>query len=257
VNGGVSEDGRYLFVFMSKGSDNNNRLYYADLGDPKAPDVGATIKALVETDDAEYGAFGNMGTLVYLRSDKDAPNRKVIAIDLTRPDPASWKTIVPVAKQSIENVALIGGRLAVVYLVDVQSHVSLFALDGTKQGEIALPGAGSLAGLSGRADSPEIFYGFTSPLYPTTVFSYDAKTKTSTPFEAARPPIDVNRYETKQLFAPSKDGTRVPFFLTAKKNRRATAGTRRCSTAMADSRSAPPLATVPTCRDGSNWAASG
>jgi prolyl oligopeptidase len=111
-----------------------------------------------------------------------------------------------------------GDRIVAEYLVDVQSRLMLFDRDGGNKGEITLPGAGSVAGLSGRQDSSLMFYGFTSPLYPTTVFSYDLKTGQSTPFEAPKLPIDVAKYETKQMFAVSKDGTKVPFFMTSKKS---------------------------------------
>lgn len=217
IGGGVTEDGKYLLVTMAKGSDNNNRLYYADLGDPMQPAVGAPIKPLVEADDAEYAPIGNAGSVLFLRSDKGAPNRKVIALDIHAPEPSAWKTVVPERKESIENIALIGERLVAQYLVEVQSRLSLYGLDGTAQGGITLPGDGSVAGIGGRQDTPEIFYAFTSPVYPTTIFRYDLKTRQSTPFEAAKPPVDVSQYETTQLFATSKDGTRVPFFLTARK----------------------------------------
>jgi prolyl oligopeptidase len=216
IGGSASEDGRYLAVTMAKGSDNNNRLYYADLGDPMKPNIGAKVTPLVEADDAEYSPFGNEGPVLFLRTDKDAPNRKVVALDIRTPQPSAWKVIVPERKEAIESLALIGGRIVAQYLVDVQSRVLLFGLDGSGQGEIALPALGSVTGISGRQDSPEIFYGFSSPLFPTTIFAYDPKTKQSTAFEAAKPPVDVSRYETKQLYAPSRDGTRVPFFLTAR-----------------------------------------
>ena len=217
VGGGVTEDGRYLLVQLAQGSDNKNRLYFADLGDPQQPNVKAPIVPIVESDDAEYSPFGNTGTTLFLRSDKDAPNRKVIAIDVRAPERANFKTIVPEQKQAIETVAFIGGRIVAEYLVDVQSRVSMFSPEGKPLGELALPGTGTMAGLSGREDSATIFYAFTSPLYPTTVFAYDPATRQSTPFEAAKPPIDVTKFETKQLFATSRDGTRVPFFLTARK----------------------------------------
>jgi len=213
----VTEDGRYLLVFMYKGSDNNNRLYYSDLGDPKNPKIGAPVKPLIEADDAEFSAFGNSGPVLYLRTDRDAPNRKVIALDVAHPEPAAWKTIVPEGKQSIEGVNLIGGRIVAHYLVDVQSRVALFGLDGAAQGDIALPGTGTVAGIGGREDSNEVFYAFTSPLFPTTVFSYDLGNKQQNPFEAAKPAIDVTQFETRLLFATSKDGTRVPFFVTSRK----------------------------------------
>jgi prolyl oligopeptidase len=216
IGGGVSEDGRYLFITTSKGSDNNNRLYYADLGQPMQPNVQAPVKPVTERDDAEFSPIGNRGSVVFLRSDLEAPNRKVLAIDLAKPDPSAWKTVIPERKEALESAALIGGRLVGEYLTDVQSRLLLFDLDGRAQGAIALPAAGTVAGLSGREDSPEIFYGFTSPIYPTTVFHYDAASKSSTPFAAAKPPVDVTQYETKALFAMSKDGTKVPFFMTSR-----------------------------------------
>ena len=217
VTGAVTEDGRYLLISLARGSDNNNRLYVADLKSGKKPDVGAEVKPLVETDDAEFAPFGNTGTLVFVRTDRGAPRRKIVAIDVRGPDPASWRTIVPEGSSAIENVALLGGRIAVEYLEDVKSRLVLFALDGKRQTEVALPGPGSLSGLSGRQSVPVLFYAFTSPLYPTTVFAYDTATGTSTPFEAGRTPIDVDRYKTVQRFAQSRDGTRVPFFVTARK----------------------------------------
>jgi prolyl oligopeptidase len=218
ITGTVTEDGRYLLVFLAKGADNNNRLYYADLGDPGTPKVAAPVKPLIEVDEAEFAAFGNVGSVLYLRSDSDAPNRKVIAIDVRRPESAAWTTIVPEAKEAIETVRLVGGRIVVQYLADVQSRLSLYGLDGRAQGDIALPGTGTVAQVGGREDAPEIFYSFSSPLFPTTVFSYDPASKERTPFEAATPPIDASQYETRPLFAASGDGTRVPFFLTARKS---------------------------------------
>ena len=218
LNGFVSEDGRLLTVLMYPGSGNQNRLYYADLGDPKHPTIAAPIKPVIEADDAEYAPFGNVGTTVYLRSDKDAPNRKIIAIDVRNPVPAAWKTIVPEAKEAIETVALIGGRIVAQYLVDVQSRLRLFDLTGAPQGEIALPGTGTVGGIAGRQDAPEIRYAFSSPLTPSTVYRFDPATKANVSFDPPKLPVDTSGFETKALFATSKDGTRVPFFLTSKKN---------------------------------------
>lgn len=217
IVGSTTEDGRYLLVSMSMGADNNNRLYYADLGDPERPNIGAPVKPLVEDDDAEFGAFGSAGPILYLRTDRGAPNRKVIAVDIAHPEPAAWKTIVPEGKDAIESVELVGGCILIQYLVDVRSVLSLFGLDGGARGEIELPGTGTVVATGGREDSPEIFFSFSSPLFPTTVFSYDPASRARTPFEAPAPPLDASRFETTQLFAISKDGTRVPFFVTARK----------------------------------------
>jgi prolyl oligopeptidase len=141
----------------------------------------------------------------------------VIAVDASNPAPAGWKTIVPEQKEALETAAVIGGQIVGEYLIDVQSRVRIFSLDCAAAGELPLPGAGVLAGLSGREDTPTLFYAFSSPLSPTTVYAYDMKARRSTPFEAPTAPIDVSRFETTQHFATSKDGTRVPYFLTARK----------------------------------------
>ena len=217
VGGKVTEDGRYLIISIQKGSDNNNRVYYADLGDPLRPAIGAPIRPVIEDDDAEFAVFGNAGHMLYLRTDRGAPNRKVIAVDLTHMAPPDWRTVIPEGKQAIESASLIGGRIVAQYLVDVQSRVALFGLDGSAQGDLTLPGTGTVTEIEGRQDEPEIFYSFSSPLSPTAVFVYDPRSKQQTAFEAAKPPVDVGQYETRVLFATSKDGTRVPFFLTWQK----------------------------------------
>jgi prolyl oligopeptidase len=147
---------------VAKGSDNNNRLYFADLGDPQHPTIGGPIKPLVEADDAEFAPFGNSGPVLFLRSDRDAPNRRVIALDVRNPAPSHWKTIVPERQWAIETVGLFGGRIVAQYLVDVQSSLAMFSLDGASLGEIPLPGIGAVTALSGREDEPDVFYGFSS-----------------------------------------------------------------------------------------------
>src|SRR5688572_17239860 len=218
VDGEVTEDGRYLLVMMFEGAENKNSLYYSDLGRADAPTVGGVVRPLMKDNDAEYWPVGNVGSTVYLRTDKDAPNRRIIAVDLRNPAAAAWKTVVPERKEAIENVAVIGGRIVVQYLVDVQSRVLLFGLDGVPHGELALPGAGTVGAIGGREDTADIWYSFSSPLRPSTVYVFNPSSKKSEPFEAATPPVDTSQFETTALFATSADGTRVPFFLTARKN---------------------------------------
>ena len=213
----TTEDGRYLLIVVAEGAENKNKLYVADLGDPKAPKITAPVKPLFEANDAEYAPIGNEGSTLFIRSDKDAPNRFVAAVDLAR-SPATMKTVVPERKEAIESVSLIGGRIVSQYLVDVQSRLMLFDLKGAPAGEIELPGTGTVGAISGRQDSPDIWYTFTSPLAPSTVYVFNPAAKQSRSFEAAKPPVDTSGFETKALFATSKDGTKVPFFITAKKN---------------------------------------
>jgi len=220
VSGTLTADGRYLLVATSKGADNSNRLYVMDLGDPLRPALDAPRQPVLEEDGAELSPVGSQGSTLLLRTDRNAPNRCIVAIDATENtqggDPFGWTTVVPESAHAIENATLAGGRLFVEYLVDVRSRLAMFDLTGAPLGDVPLPAAGSIAGISGREGSNLLFYTFTSHLYPATVFSHDIAAGTSTPFEAAPPPVDVTQYETTQMFAVSKDGTRVPFFMTAR-----------------------------------------
>jgi prolyl oligopeptidase len=217
VSGTLTDDGRYLLVSTSKGADNNNRLYVMDLGDPLKPALEAALRPIFEEDDAELSPIGSHGFAVFLRTDKDSPGRRIVAIDLQGRHSFEWTTVIPESGHTIEHATVAGGRLFVEYLVDVRSRLATFDLTGTPLGDVALPAAGSISGISGREHSNLLFYTFTSHLYPTTVFSHDITASTSAPFEAAPPPMDVTQYETTQMFAVSKDGTRVPFFMTARK----------------------------------------
>jgi prolyl oligopeptidase len=217
IDGSVTEDGRYLLITMFRGSENQNRLYYADLVTPLAPKIGARVKPIVEQDDAEYAPIGNKGPIVFLRTDLDSPNRRIITYDLQHPDLDPWPTIVPETKDAIEDVRIVGGRIVAHYLADVQSRLRLFGLDGKPQGEVTLPGVGAVGVLGGREDSPEVWYSFSSPVMPSTVYHFDPSVHTSAAFEPPKLPVDTSGFETTAMFATSKDGTRVPFFLTAKK----------------------------------------
>ncbi len=216
VNGTVTENGWYLLIRTYRGAEHNNQLHYLALGD--RPRLAGTIVPVVEALDAEYSPIGAYGSRIYLRSDKDAPNRRVIAIDLEDPDPAAWKIVVPEQDQAIEDAVIAGGRVIVHYLDHVQSRVRVFGLDGRPEGDLALPGVGTVAALEGRAGAPDVWVSFSSPLMPGTIYHYDSGTQQLSAFEPPVSPIDASRYQTRPLFASSKDGTRVPFFLTARKD---------------------------------------
>jgi len=218
VGGSVSEDGHYLFVNLVNGTSTRNELLYADLGDPTHPDVAAKVQPLFTGNDAEYTPVGNIKNTVFLQTTLDAPNRKVVSFKLADPSSAHWRTVVPESRNVIESSLMAGGEAAVQYLVDAKSEVSLFAANGKPKGTLALPGIGSVVGLSGRNDTPELFYGFTSFLYPTTIYRYDLKDGNSTVFAKPKVPFDPSQYVTRQVFYRSKDGTRVPMFITSRKN---------------------------------------
>ena len=216
VNGTVTENGWYLLIRTYRGADNNNQLHCLELSDD-TPTVAGPIVPIVESGDAEYLPIGACGSRLYLRSDQDAPNRRVIAINLENPEPAAWTVVIPERAEAIEQAALIGGRLIVHYLQDVQSRVRAFALDGQLEGELALPGVGTVSSLEGRADAPAVWLGFSAPLVPATIYYCDPGDGRLKTFAAPVSPTDASQFETRAMFATSKDGTRVPFFLTARR----------------------------------------
>ncbi|MEP6782815.1 MAG: S9 family peptidase, partial [Acidobacteriota bacterium] len=218
VNGKVGDDGRYLFIRTYRGADNNNQLHYIDMASAATPDVAGRVRPIIETLDAEYTPIGNYQSRLYVRTDKDAPNRRIIAIDLENPEPEAWKIVVPEQPHVIEDAVLGGGRIIIHCLVDVQSRLTLFTRDGRSDGEIALPGVGAVAALYARRDLGEAWFVFSSPLSPATVYRYDIDARSHIAFEPPSSPIDASAFETLALFAISKDGTRVPFFLTRKKD---------------------------------------
>ena len=217
ISGWVPREGRVLLIRLSDGAGPVNRLSYVDLGDPVQPDVRAPMKPLADEDGAEYTALGHLGPIVYVKTDDSAPNRKIIAIDTRDPRREVWKTVVPEGKDAIRFVGFYAERFVVEYLSDVQSRLAVFDRTGRAHGEIPLPDAGSVVALGGQR-SGYVFYEFTSPLYQPTVFASDPKTGQSSLFDPPSAPFDASRYETRRLFATSKDGTRVPFFVTARKD---------------------------------------
>jgi len=217
LGGGVTEDGRYLIINVSEGTDPRNRLYYLDLKDAKKPQVQGEVVRLIDVLEASYNVIGNDGSTLFLLTDLDAPRNKVIAIDLKNPDRANWKTLVPESKDVINGASYIGGKFVVNYMQDAKSVLAVFAKDGASLGNIALPGIGNVAGISGREDESEMFFSFTSFTYPTTNFRADLATGKVEIFQAPKVAFDPSVYETKQVFYTSKDGTKVPMFITHRK----------------------------------------
>ncbi len=217
VGGSVSEDGRYLYIDLDNGNDAQNELYYADMGDPKHPDVGAAIKPLFTDNGAQYQPLDDIGDTLILQTSRDAPNRKVVSFKFSDPAPKHWKTVVPETKDSIESSFLVGGQVVVSYLKDAKSLVKFYSPDGMPKGELQLPDLGTVAAFSGRNDTPELYYAFTSYLYPTSVFRLDMQSGKTSTFFQPKVPFDASKYETSQVFYTSKDGTRVPMFIVAKK----------------------------------------
>jgi prolyl oligopeptidase len=215
--GTVSDDGRFLVIRVVQNAKTEKALYYIDLVDPAAPHVDGPVIRLLDKFDADYAFVGNKGAVFYVRTTLGAPRGTVVSIDLASPDAASWKTIVPQGADSIEEVAHAGGKFVVTTLHDVQSRLAVYGSDGAFEGEIALPGIGAVAGISARGDDPEVYYGFSSFLTPPSIVSRNVDTGAEAVFQRPQTPFDPSRFETQEVFYKSRDGSRIPLFITARK----------------------------------------
>jgi prolyl oligopeptidase len=211
-DGRVSEDGRYLIISVWQGTDPKNRLFYRDLQAQDAP-----VVELVSELEAAYNFIGNDGPVFWFRTDLQAPRGRIIAIDTRRPERSRWQELVPQAAETLESVSLVGDRFIASYLKDARTQVKIYDLNGRFVRELELPGLGTASGFTGKRKDQETFYSFTSFTVPPTIYRYDLVTGKSAIYR--RPKLDFNPddYETKQIFYASKDGTRVPMFITHKK----------------------------------------
>jgi len=207
----ITEDGKYLVLYVEHGTDPKNRVYYREV-----ESQNRFIK-LLDKADANYAFAGNLDTLFYFRTDLDAPRDKVIQINIKNPDPKNWKEIIPQATEVLSDARMIDDQLVIVSMQDAHDKLKLCDFDGTFKKEIELPDLGSVGGISGRRKDTEMFFDFTSFLYPSTIFRYDFTTGKVSIFHQSKINFDVATYESKQIFYDSKDGTRVPMFIVYKK----------------------------------------
>lgn len=217
INSSVTEDGRYLVINLTQGTDRRNRVHVLDLGDPMNPRVQGNVVRMLDAGDASYGVIGNAGPIFFVQTDKDAPRGKVVAVALSNPAPASWRTVIPQSEDALSGVRRVNGRFVGLYMHDVTSRLRLFTATGAPAGEVQLPGLGSVGGLSGRNQDSELFYSFNSYLSPSTVYRYDFATGRSEVVWPVQTGFDASRFETRQVFYQSKDGTRIPMFITHRK----------------------------------------
>ena len=211
MNAQVTEDERFVVLYMSKGTS-NNALYVKDLKEPDSKWIH-----IVDNFENNYWVVDDIGNNLLVMTDKDAPMYRLVSIDPKNPGEKNWKTILPEQKNVLQSVSLIGGKIIAEYMQDASSHVYMYEYSGKPDGELKLPGIGTVGGFSGKKEDKIAFYSFTSFTYPTTIFKFDADTKESAVFH--KPDIDFNfaNYLTKQVFYKSKDGTKVPMFIIYKK----------------------------------------
>ena len=216
-DGRVTDDGQYLIISVWQGTEQKNRVYFIDLARPKSPTINAPVVKLLDEFDASYTFIDNRGSYFYFQTNKDAPRERVVAIDNHAGRRAAWRTIIAEAKDPLISVSRIGDRFVASYLTDARSSIRLYGLSGQVVGEVELPGLGTVSGIAGDRDDNDFHYAFTSYLYPTSVFRYELKNGRNELWRAPELDFDVSKYETKQVFYTSKDGTRVPMFITHRK----------------------------------------
>jgi prolyl oligopeptidase len=258
-NASVSDDGQYLIITVFQGTDVRSRLYFVDLDNPGKPQINNPVVRMIDKLDAEYEFVGNRGTVFYVRTDRNAPRGRIVAVSIENPREERWNTIVGEGPDALVSATMAGDNLVANYLQDAHSSIRFFSgsrdalreqrprqqpqprnpgsiYDDTSTaplqtrgsrsltgggfvplGELQLPGIGTVGELHGKQGDDELFYSFTSFLYPTTIYRYALKSRKNELFRAPKVAFDASKYETKQVFFTSKDGTRVPMFITAKK----------------------------------------
>ncbi|HEU4477776.1 MAG TPA: prolyl oligopeptidase family serine peptidase [Pyrinomonadaceae bacterium] len=210
--GTVTDDGNYLIITVFQGTDVKSRVYYKDL---KAKD--APVVKLLDDFDAAYNFVANEGSRFWFQTDLQAPRGKLIEIDTTKPARNNWKVVVPEGKETLQASSFVNNKFVLNYLKDAYTQVKIYDVNGKLVNEVGFPEIGSAAGFGGKATDKETFYAFTGFTTPTAIYRYDMTTGKSTIFR--QPKVDFNPadYETKQVFYKSKDGTKVPMFITHKK----------------------------------------
>ncbi|WP_374700127.1 prolyl oligopeptidase family serine peptidase [Shewanella woodyi] len=208
---GVSEKGDYLLLSISQGTDSRNRFFYKSL------EQDSDVVELIIDLEAEYLFLGNDKSVFYFKTDLDAPNGRVIAVDVNNSDKQNWKTIIPESKDPISSIAIVNDHLVVSYLHDVLGKLSIFSMNGDLRQDVALPGKGKVAGPYGKRSKDYFYYVFNSYIQPKTTYKFDFKTGESSLFVEPKISFNPDDYVSEQVFYKSKDGTRVPMMLSYKK----------------------------------------
>ena len=215
----VTDDGRYLCVYITEGTSPQNRFYYQEIDGAKKGDriKEGDFAHLLDAADASYSFIDNVGPTFYFQTDLDAPRGRIIAIDVRKPGKENWQTIVPQGKDILAFSTIVDHRLVLGLLHDAASVLKIDNLDGTPLRDVRLPALGSVAAVTGRQTDTELFFIFSSYAYPGCIFRYDFPSDTLEQYHKSEIKANLSAYETRQVFATSKDGTRVPLFITYKK----------------------------------------
>ncbi|MGI4739388.1 MAG: prolyl oligopeptidase family serine peptidase [Janthinobacterium lividum] len=210
ISANLTEDERFL-VISANNTTTGNKLYLQDLSKPGSPIVN-----VVADEKNDVNVVDNVGSKLYIFTNYQAPNFRLVTVDAAAPKQANWKNLIPETKNVLD-VSTVGGHIFATYLKDATSLVEEYDLAGKKLRTIQLPGVGAASGFGGKTQDKETYYTYTSYTYPPTIFKYDIATGKSTVFKKAGVQFDPSKYESKQVFYTSKDGTRIPMLITYKK----------------------------------------
>ncbi len=213
IGAGLSEDEHFLILGKSEGTS-GAEIWVKDMTNTSADN---DFKLLIKGFDTEADFIDNDGDNLLVRTNADAPNYKVVLIDPKNPSKENWKTIIPERQELLESAGTAGHKLFLTYLQDASSRVYQTNYEGHLERQINLPGIGSAGGFGGYKDDKEIFYTYTSFDYPPAIFRYDITTGQTDLFRKSEVKINADNYQTVQSFFTSKDGTKVPLFITYKK----------------------------------------
>lgn len=209
-NAWVDDSERLLFIYEG-GAASGNNLFMKDLNKAES-----AFRQLTEDMDYSYYPVEVIGTTVYVMTNYQAPKYRLMTFDISRPGLADWKELVPESASVLADVQAAGGKLILTYEKDAAHHAYVYALDGKQEFEVALPTLGSVW-FSGDKEDKELFYTFTSFTFPPTIYTYNIDTNESQVYIAPKVAFNPEEYTTEQVFYPSKDGTKIPMFLTYKK----------------------------------------
>jgi prolyl oligopeptidase len=210
IGGTVTNDGRYLVIEAGSGSDPYVREFYRDL---TAHD--AVVHGLIPDSKSIYSFVDNVGARFYFTTDNDAPRSRLIALDVANPQRVS--TVIPQADGALQEVHSVGGQFFGLYLVDAHSEVRAFGRDGALLRTVQLPGIGSVSGFDGYRADRDTYFTFSGFTTPAALYRYDIRSGASTLARRSQAAFDPSQYTTDQIFATSKDGTRIPIFVAYRK----------------------------------------
>lgn len=221
-DGEVTEDGRWLVITCTQGTDVKNRVLLADLKSGATPVTTEGLKQrpvrpLLMDFDSSYNFVGNDGSVFYFQNDLGAPRGRLIAIDIDQPERARWRVIIPESLDTLSHVSILNHQFITTWMHHAHSSVRVYNKLGKLIRDVELPGLGTASGFSGHPTDTETFFSFASFTQPSTIYRHNLATGESKIFRSPVVQFDPKDFETSQVFYQSKDGTRVPMFISHKK----------------------------------------